>query len=370
MPTVKIVNKTNVPLHVALKHISPIYYANSVQPDDAATFKVGRVWFTIQARIDRGDNGYDKFQQYAPIAVVTVGALSLGAGAVYFAGASAAAGGTTAAIAAISARVSASVATHLPTVKRLYKYAKKGNTAVKMGQVVGIGGTAVAKSQKAKGSADKGQEESDSELISPATRKKAEKRVKKSLKKLLQGSVVSSAGWYMKQDRTLCIVGGPRASRMEDGLLVIETDTEEPFRIIDEAGLTVASGNQDGDETRPDVAEATDNEDDDDDVDDDHNDHNDLNDHHCGNDHGKSSEGVPDGVCHGKEDGMNRGESEKKSSKSQNMNVADASPGSKGAQADGVTEEGGGQGTRKPGLWLRAFKSKVDTNPTTKAAPP
>lgn len=63
MPTVKIINDTSVPLHICLSQVSPLHYANSVPPKGgSATMRVGRVWFTIQARIDRGDNGYDKFQ--------------------------------------------------------------------------------------------------------------------------------------------------------------------------------------------------------------------------------------------------------------------------------------------------------------------
>ncbi len=151
MPNVTFINDTQVPLHICLKQVSPLHYANSVAPNGGqATLHTGRVWFTIQARIDRGDNSYDRFQTYAPIAAVTIGALSLGAGAIYFAGASVAAGGTAAAISAAAARISATVATHTPTAKRLLKYASKGQTVAKIGQVVGLGGGALAGAKNAK----------------------------------------------------------------------------------------------------------------------------------------------------------------------------------------------------------------------------
>lgn len=197
----------------------------------------GKVWFTIQARIDRGDNSYDKFQTFAPIAAITIGALSLGAGAIYFAGASAAAGGTVAAVSAVGARISAVVASHTPTVKRLMKYASKGQTVAKIGQVVGIGGGALA---GAKGTNGK------PKPVDQQLKDKAAQASKSALQKLLQGSVVSSAGWYIDRDRTIRITGGPRASVTNDGLLVIETDTTVPFTLVDETGKTVAVGNQDG----------------------------------------------------------------------------------------------------------------------------
>ena len=112
MPTVTFVNETQVPLNICLKQVSPLHYANKVQPGGGrAAMHTGKVWFTVQVRVDRGDNGYDKFQTYAPIAAITIGVLSLGAGAIYFAGASAAAGGAAAAISAAAARLSAIAAT-------------------------------------------------------------------------------------------------------------------------------------------------------------------------------------------------------------------------------------------------------------------
>lgn len=195
----------------------------------------GRVWFTIQARIDRGDNGYDKFQTYAPIAAITIGALSLGAGAIYFAGAAVAAGGTVAAVSAVAARISAAVATHTPTAKRLLKYASKGQTVAKIGQVVGIGGGALAGAKGANGK---------TKPVDQQLKDKAAQASKSALQKLLQGSVLSSAGWFIDRDRTIRITGGPNATITDGGLLVIETDTTVPFKLVDETGKTVAVGNQ------------------------------------------------------------------------------------------------------------------------------
>lgn len=56
----------------------------------------------------------------------------------------------------------------------------------------------------------------------------------------------------MKHDRVLRICGGPRASEVE-GLLVIETDTLEPFTVIDEVGNTVATSEAGLEETQQDL---------------------------------------------------------------------------------------------------------------------
>ncbi|GAC96595.1 hypothetical protein PHSY_004177 [Pseudozyma hubeiensis SY62] len=236
MPKVVIINDTQVPLNICLKQVSPLHYANKVPPNGGrATMHTGRVWFTIQARIDRGDNGYDKFQTYAPIAAITIGAVSLGAGAIYFAGAAAAAGGAAAAASAVAARITAVVATHTPTAKRLLKYASKGQTVAKIGQVVGIGGGALAGAKGANGKP---------KPVDQQLKDKAAQASKSALQKLLQGSVLSSAGWYIDRDRTIRITGGPKATITDAGLLVIETDTTVPFTLVDETGKTVAVGNQ------------------------------------------------------------------------------------------------------------------------------
>lgn len=70
MPTVTLINDTLLPLHISLKQVSPLYYANNVPPSGGkAVFKPGSVWFTIEARIaritkegnDRAENEYTRW---------------------------------------------------------------------------------------------------------------------------------------------------------------------------------------------------------------------------------------------------------------------------------------------------------------------
>ncbi|KAL9940138.1 hypothetical protein V8E36_000843 [Tilletia maclaganii] len=63
----------------------------------------------------------------------------------------------------------------------------------------------------------------------------------KILQGLVAGSVISSPGWFLNRDRTLRITGGPRATEV-DSVLIIETDTLEPFKIVEETGKTLAKG--------------------------------------------------------------------------------------------------------------------------------
>lgn len=137
-----------------------------------------------------------------------------------------------AAIATIGARVGATAAASAPTARRLYKYARKGQHIVQVGEVIGIGGGALlgkkaAGAQQGEAATSETKQSSTFGLDENARVKEA-KRV---LKGLLEGSVVSSAGWYMKGERTIRIKGGPRATMM-DGLLVIETDTLEAFEVV------------------------------------------------------------------------------------------------------------------------------------------
>ncbi|PWN44188.1 hypothetical protein IE81DRAFT_37343 [Ceraceosorus guamensis] len=256
MPHVQVINETQLPLHISLRQISPLHYQNNVLPGNKADFHCGRVWFTIEARIDRGgdnDGSYSKFETFAAPVAVTLTVLSLGAGAVYVA----AAGGASAAFASVSARVGAAAASHAPTARRLYKYARKGQRVVQIGQVLGIGGGAIAGKRLAEKETpsaeqegrqkphtgvsskvqDEGEQKSQGLLggLLDWDEKKRVKEAKKVLKGLLEGSVVSSAGWYMGGDRVIRIKGGPRATQLED-ILVIETDTLEDFVVTgDEA---------------------------------------------------------------------------------------------------------------------------------------
>lgn len=54
MPEIKLINDTLLPLHISLKQVSPLYYANNVPPTGGqAVFTPGPVWFTIEAKIAR-----------------------------------------------------------------------------------------------------------------------------------------------------------------------------------------------------------------------------------------------------------------------------------------------------------------------------
>lgn len=244
MPTVTIVNDTQVPLHISLRHISPVHFRNNIAVGKSAVFQhTGRIWYTIEAKIARGgeeSNEYTLTESIAAPLAVSLCAVSLGAGAVWVAGAATAAGGIGAAVTSIGARVGAAAASQAPTARRLYKYARQGQHVVQVGQVLGLGGGALLGKKAAEAQQSSGAAKSEIERKQDQKGEKSwftwnenvrVKEAKKVLKGLLEGSVVSSAGWYMKKDRTIRIRGGPRATEM-DRLLIIETDTLEPFEVV------------------------------------------------------------------------------------------------------------------------------------------
>lgn len=348
MPSIEIINDTNVPLHIALRHISPIHFVNNVPPQGGkAVFPhVGRVWFTVEARVarqparaagaeqttdqderrqieaagggeagqgtgsevaaapsstpdtgnkkgavssskdkakaltasvkakytelrnstgldpDNTSNEYTTFQSVAAPVAVSVAALSLGAGAIYIGLTAAATGGIGAALTATSAEVSAAAASGAPTAHRLYKFAKQGQKVAQIGHVLGIGGGAIGgtwlghrkekevreqeQEQKQKavaggsgsgsGANSSSAAEPPSDLFDKLTDEDNVRRVKavsRVLKRLVTKPVVRSHGWYMGQERTIRIRGGPQAAEVEQWL-VIETDTVEPFEVVGE----------------------------------------------------------------------------------------------------------------------------------------
>ncbi|PWN36500.1 uncharacterized protein FA14DRAFT_186713 [Meira miltonrushii] len=278
MPRVVIKNETEVPLHIALRHISPIHFINNVAPGQEAVFPhVGRVWFTVEARIarranvDQNDgeeekteaqvaasassssnnkkdkkrerreaveknNEYTMLQAVAAPVAVSVAALSLGAGAIYVGMAAGAAGGVSAALSTISAQVSTAAASQVPTARRLYKYAQKGQKVVQIGQVLGIGGGALLGNRAAIAQSKQHDEvvraEQHDELTGQADIERI-KKVKEVLMGLIEKSALRSHGWYMKGDRTILIRGGPKAAEV-DQWLIIETDTVTPFEVLSE----------------------------------------------------------------------------------------------------------------------------------------
>lgn len=65
--SISICNLTAVIINVSLRHVSPLYYANQVQPESCVTFEPGRVWFTVEARIwTNGTNDYNEAQKILP----------------------------------------------------------------------------------------------------------------------------------------------------------------------------------------------------------------------------------------------------------------------------------------------------------------
>lgn len=276
MPRITIKNETEVPLHIALRHISPIHFINNVAPGQEAVFPhVGRVWFTVEARIARKanmeqndgkeeeseaeetfssskssnkkekkqkrrqavekNNEYTMLQAVAAPVAVSVAALSLGAGAIYVGMAAGAAGSVTAALSSISAQVSTAAASQVPTARRLYKYAQKGQKVVQIGQVLGIGGGALLGNRAAIAQSrqqNEGQipEDVHDELTGQADIERI-KKVKDVLTGLIEKSAVRSHGWYMNRDRVMIIRGGPRAAEL-DQWLIIETDTVTPFEVL------------------------------------------------------------------------------------------------------------------------------------------
>ncbi|CAG7734839.1 unnamed protein product [Allacma fusca] len=56
--SISVVNKTKYDLHVCLKQVSPLYFENYVKPGGSFTRDVGKVWFTIEARLSLQKNEY------------------------------------------------------------------------------------------------------------------------------------------------------------------------------------------------------------------------------------------------------------------------------------------------------------------------
>src|SRR5436190_23618455 len=54
--SMSITNETNVPLNIALKQITPLYYQNSVNPGETMYRDTGAVHFTVEAIIDLGEH--------------------------------------------------------------------------------------------------------------------------------------------------------------------------------------------------------------------------------------------------------------------------------------------------------------------------
>ncbi|OXA60227.1 uncharacterized protein LOC110842607 [Folsomia candida] len=81
--TVSICNNSTCILNMAMKQITPLYYENEMQPGQCIEREVGKVWFTLEAKLWNGENGYDTFQDIVfPITIITLTALTLLAGGI------------------------------------------------------------------------------------------------------------------------------------------------------------------------------------------------------------------------------------------------------------------------------------------------
>ncbi|CAL8069573.1 unnamed protein product [Orchesella dallaii] len=75
--TVTIINETNCILNVALKLATPLYYENKVMPGQSVVRKVGKVLFTLEAKLWNGENTYDEVRDIiAPLTMISSAALS------------------------------------------------------------------------------------------------------------------------------------------------------------------------------------------------------------------------------------------------------------------------------------------------------
>jgi hypothetical protein len=67
---ISITNQTDFPLNITVKQVSPLYYQNNVMPGETMTRTVGKVHFTIEARIFNGTNGYSDMDNVKTIGTI------------------------------------------------------------------------------------------------------------------------------------------------------------------------------------------------------------------------------------------------------------------------------------------------------------
>lgn len=66
--SVSICNLTFIAVNVALKQLGPLYFHNHLMPFDCVTFKPGKVWFTVEARVwKNGTNDYTNAMAALPV---------------------------------------------------------------------------------------------------------------------------------------------------------------------------------------------------------------------------------------------------------------------------------------------------------------
>lgn len=78
-----------------LEQVAPLHFQNTVGPQQSASLHCGKVWFTVEALIDNGENRYSALKSAGGIGLFAAGTVlaigTAGAGAAVFAGGAAAA---------------------------------------------------------------------------------------------------------------------------------------------------------------------------------------------------------------------------------------------------------------------------------------
>ncbi|KAG0150957.1 hypothetical protein CROQUDRAFT_72470 [Cronartium quercuum f. sp. fusiforme G11] len=77
MPTIKIHNRTSMTLNLALSHLCPIHFKNSVKARDTWSVHVGSVWFTFECRPDTVYNRYSASKSAQTIGLITLTGASI-----------------------------------------------------------------------------------------------------------------------------------------------------------------------------------------------------------------------------------------------------------------------------------------------------
>nr|CAG8599239.1 11359_t:CDS:1 [Entrophospora candida] len=174
--SMSIVNETNVPLNVALKQLTPLYYQNSMKPGETMYRNTGAVHWTVEAFVDWGENSqYSDWQSIIPIGLLSLGIVMTATGAVI---------GVIGALGAFSGLASA--------------------------ETLFVAGTW---------------------LLRFGTGTVAVTGTKQSLESFLRNGSVSSAGWYAGYNHKLAIRGGPDYA-IVDGKKVLQLDGWKPFEIV------------------------------------------------------------------------------------------------------------------------------------------
>jgi hypothetical protein len=72
--TISVCNYTNLILNICLKQAFPLYINNQLLPGQNLTRNVGKVWFTIEAKVWNGENDYNSVNVDKIISWIAIGA--------------------------------------------------------------------------------------------------------------------------------------------------------------------------------------------------------------------------------------------------------------------------------------------------------